>query len=271
MNAAEHIKQRDERIKQSMAKIRFKIAVMSGKGGVGKTTVAVNLARALAEKHAVGLLDTDITGPNAPKMLGLQEHSCNGGKSMVCESREGIKTSSTAFLLPGKDTPVIWRGPMRSNLIAKFLESPGWGGLDYLVIDLPPGTGDEALSVAQTIPGLGGAVVVTTPQQVSVMDCCRAINFCRELGTRVLGIVENMSYFNCPHCSEKTHIFGENGGFKAAESMQVPFLGEIPINPGLCAACDEGARPSMQEKAVFGKLADKIISAIQSGKSVSTG
>lgn len=227
------------------AKIDVKnvILVLSGKGGVGKSTVAVNLAAALADAGKnVGILDLDIHGPNVPKMLGVEKER----PAVLAKNIEPVRISPTlavmsmAFLLPDTSTPIVWRGPMKMGAIQQFLSEVNWGSLDYLVVDLPPGTGDEALTIAQLAPNVRGAVIVTSPQDVAVMDATKAIEFIRKLDLPVIGIIENMSGMLCPHCHEHVDLFGKGGGKKAAEQHKVPFLGEIPLDPAMVLAGDEG-------------------------------
>jgi Mrp family chromosome partitioning ATPase/predicted Fe-Mo cluster-binding NifX family protein len=225
-----------------MGLIRHKVIVMSGKGGVGKSTVAANLAVSLAlAGKRVGLLDVDIHGPSIPKMLRL-DGSTVQTKDGVLQPVEiaGVKVMSIGFLLRDRDDAVIWRGPMKMSLITQFLTDVAWGELDYLVIDSPPGTGDEPLSVCQLITDPAGAVVVTTPQDVATADVRKSINFCKQLDLPVLGVVENMSGFVCPKCGEVTDIFKSGGGEWMAADMAVPFLGRIPIDPFVGKACDDG-------------------------------
>ena len=229
-------------VDERMRLIKHKIIVLSGKGGVGKSTVAANLAVALmlAGKR-VGLLDVDIHGPSIPKMLGLEGErvSASGGVILPAE-KAGLKVMSIGLLLQERDEAVIWRGPMKMSVIRQFLRDVEWGGLDYLVIDSPPGPGDEPLSVCQLIPNADGAVIVTTPQPVATNDVRKSINFCRQLELPVLGVVENMSGFVCPKCGELTAIFTTGGGERMAEEMRVPFLGRIPVDPAVGKACDDG-------------------------------
>ncbi len=225
--------------KQMIEGVKNMIAVGSGKGGVGKTTVTVNLAVALAQSGAaVGLMDADIYGPNVPLMLGIegQPHAVNNRIQTL--SNYGVKVMSMGFLA-GDDAPVIWRGPMLHNIIQQFIHQVEWGTLDYLLIDLPPGTGDVQLSLTQTVP-LTGAIVVSTPQDVALQDARKAIMMFRQVRVPVLGIVENMSYFQCPKCNERTHIFSHGGGIQTASSYDVPFLGEIPLDTSLRQAGDRG-------------------------------
>jgi Mrp family chromosome partitioning ATPase/predicted Fe-Mo cluster-binding NifX family protein len=225
-----------------LCRIRHKLVVLSGKGGVGKSTVAVNLAVALLQAgQSVGLLDVDIHGPSIPTMLGLEGEAVHGhGDELIPVDVGGLKVLSIGFFLRHPDDAVIWRGPMKYSAIRQFLKDGDWGDLDYLVIDSPPGTGDEPLSVCHLIGALDGAVVVTTPQRVAAVDVRKSINFCRQLGVPVLGVVENMSGFACPHCGEVTPIFRTGGGKQIAADMDVPFLGSIPIDPVIAEACDAG-------------------------------
>jgi ATP-binding protein involved in chromosome partitioning len=219
------------------------ILVLSGKGGVGKSTVAVNLASALAgHGKQVGLLDLDFHGPNIPKMLGIEDQRpASLGKTIEPVHVTGnLSVMSMAFLLPDTSSPVVWRGPVKMIAIRQFLSEVNWGALDYLVVDLPPGTGDEALTIAQLAPNVRGAVIVTTPQDVAVMDATKAVKFIEKLEIPVLGIIENMSGLVCPHCGGKVDVFGEGGGKKAAQELGVPFLGAIPLDPELVRAGDSG-------------------------------
>jgi ATP-binding protein involved in chromosome partitioning len=225
-----------------MCGISHKILVLSGKGGVGKSTVAVNLATALMlEGKRVGLLDCDIHGPSVPKMLNLEgSQVLQGNGALLPIELGGLKVMSIGFFLQNRDDAVIWRGPMKMAAIRQFLADVEWGELDYLVIDLPPGTGDEPLSLLQLIEDPDGAVVVTTPQDVSTADVRRSISFCRQLKLPVLGVVENMSGFVCPHCGQTTDIFNTGGGERMAVEMGVPFLGRVSIDANIGAASDAG-------------------------------
>ena len=230
-------------LSERMGKIKHKIMVLSGKGGVGKSTVAANVAVALAlEGNKVGLLDTDFHGPSIPTLLNLEgKHPGSDGKAILpIEFSEGLKVMSIGFLLQNKDDAVIWRGPMKMKVIKQLLTEVNWGDLDYLIIDFPPGTGDEPLSVAQLIPGIDGAVIITTPQNLSINDVKKCINFCIQLSVPVLGVVENMSGLVCPNCKTIINVFKTGGGEKMAGEMGVPFLGKIPIDPQIVEASDDG-------------------------------
>ena len=224
----------ENRIRQRMAKVRHKIVVLSGKGGVGKTAVAANLGLELfRRKFTVGLLDADIHGPNLPAILGIESQrvKSDGTTLYPVEPQPGLKVISIGFLLEDDRQPVVWRGPLKGSLLRQFLGDVDWGELDFLIIDNPPGTGDEPLTVAQSIPDADGAIIVTLPDELSLLDCRKAINFARALNLRVLGVVENMSGFVCPHCGKESFIFGRGGGEKMAAEMAAPFLGRIPIFP----------------------------------------
>ncbi|MFO7569749.1 MAG: Mrp/NBP35 family ATP-binding protein [Smithellaceae bacterium] len=234
----------EERLQTQLHRIKHTIMVMSGKGGVGKSTVAANLAVTLSRRnHRVGLMDADIHGPNIPKMMGLEEGqliSTHAGIMPIMYS-ENLMVMSVAFMLGKNDEAVIWRGPLKHSLSRQFLSDIAWGDLDYLVVDLPPGTGDEPLSVAHTITNVDGAIIVTTPQSVAVQDARRTVTFARKLNIPVRGIVENMSGFICPHCGERTDIFKIGGGRSAANMLNVPFLGEIPLDPNVVILSDDGS------------------------------
>src|ERR1700726_2066746 len=225
--------------KMPIAGVKNLVAVGSGKGGVGKTTVSVNLSIALAKLgRKVGLLDADVYGPNVPLMMGAQETPRGQGDRIGPIERFGVKLMSMGFLNPG-DKPLVWRGPMLHSVIQQFLRGVDWGELDYLIIDLPPGTGDVQLSLIQTAP-LTGAVVVTTPSEVSLEDARKAIHMLQQVRVPILGLVENMSYLQCPHCSERIDVFSHGGGKKTAETMGVPFLGELALDPAVRIGGDSG-------------------------------
>ncbi len=227
------------------AQKRRTIMVMSGKGGVGKSTVAVNLALSLSAKgFRVGLVDVDIHGPSIPTMLNLHDvtvmNAADGIQPVILGDMYNLEVMSIGFLLHKPDDPVVWRGPLKNSLIEQFLNDVAWGPLDYLIIDCPPGTGDEPLSVAQQLKEHAEAVLVTTPQSVATVDVSRSINFCRQMKMPVIGLVENMSGFVCPHCHTVTDIFRTGGGKKLAETYAITFLGSIPIDPSFGISGDAG-------------------------------
>jgi Mrp family chromosome partitioning ATPase len=233
----------ERKLEERLSLIRHKLLVLSGKGGVGKSTVASNLAVSLARSgNKVGLLDIDIHGPSIPKMLGLENGKIASSEEgmLPVQMSENLAVMSIGFMLTGSDVPVIWRGPMKYGVIRQFLKDVAWGPLDYLVVDSPPGTGDEPLSIAQMIGDGAAAVIVTTPQDVAVVDVRRCITFCRKLTVPVVGVVENMSSYVCPRCGDKANLFGNGGGRTLAEEMGVPFLGEIPIDPDILASGETG-------------------------------
>jgi Mrp family chromosome partitioning ATPase len=240
--------EQEKRLKENLSRIKNKFLVISGKGGVGKTTVAINLAYGLAVKGCkTGILDVDIHGPNIAKMLGIE-----GEKLLSSEYGiepvmvlPNLKAISLALVGYNADQPVIWRGPLKMVAIKQFLSDVNWGELDYLIIDSPPGTGDEPLSVCQLIPDLSGAIVVTTPQDVAILDSRKSVLFAGQLKVPVLGIIENMSGFTCPHCGKEVEIFGSGGGEKAALDLKVTFLGRIPLEPLMIKSGDSG-RPFIQ-------------------------
>lgn len=235
--------QQDRRLEDRLSRIRRKVMIMSGKGGVGKTTVTANLAASLALKgFRVGILDADIHGPNIPKMLGVENQyllGSDGGVEPV-EVFKNLRVVSVAFLGHDRNQAVIWRGPLKQAAIKQFLGDVHWGHLDFLVIDLPPGTGDEPLAVANLIKNVDGSIIVTTPQDVAVLDSRKAVSFSKLLKVPVLGIVENMAGMCCPHCGGRIDLFKVGGGEKAAAELHVPFLGRIPIDPLMVEQCDTG-------------------------------
>jgi ATP-binding protein involved in chromosome partitioning len=253
--------------RQAVPGIRNIIAVGAGKGGVGKSTTAVNLAVALQRKGArVGLMDADVYGPNTPQMLGIDRApEVSEAKRMIPPEAFGIKVISMGMLVPA-DQPIIWRGPMLHGAVQQFMRDVEWGELDYLIVDLPPGTGDVSLSMAQSVP-VAGAVVVTTPQGVSVSDVRKAVAMFRQLNIPVLGVVENMSFFVCGHCQERTEIFGHGGGAKMAEDMGIPMLGQIPIDTRVRSGGDEGrpivsAAPDAPAAKAFLDIAGRVAAEI---------
>ena len=258
-----------KKIQEQMSKIKHKIAIMSGKGGVGKSTLTVNLAFATRLRgYDVGVLDADIHGPSVPKILGVK-----GGILEVLEGEKAIipvfgpmdmKVVSIEFLVPGEEVPIVWRGPLKSRAINEFLGEIRWGYLDFLYIDLPPGTGDEPLTVAQSIPDMDGVVIVTIPSEVSQIVVKKAVVFAKRLNLPIIGIVENMSGFICPHCGAEVDIFKVGGGEKIAKELNVPFLGKIPLDIALVNASDAGEpylikyHESKAAKAIM-EIADKVI------------
>jgi ATP-binding protein involved in chromosome partitioning len=232
-----------QKLQSRLGRIRHKLVVLSGKGGVGKSTVAVNVAIALSlAGKKVGLLDVDIHGPSIPTMLGLEGQIIKGSDGGLLPVAMGnLNVMSIGFLLQNQDDAVIWRGPMKMNVIRQFLSDVIWGDLDFLIVDSPPGTGDEPLSVCQLMGEVDGAIIVTTPQRVAAVDVRKSITFCRQIGVPVLGVVENMSGFVCPKCGEATPILGSGGGKRIAEDMGVQFLGSIPIEPEISEAADRGS------------------------------
>jgi ATP-binding protein involved in chromosome partitioning len=253
--------------RQAVPGIRNILAVGAGKGGVGKSTTAVNLAVALQRKGArVGLMDADVYGPNTPQMMGIEEGpQVSGDKRMLPPEAYGIKVISMGMLVP-PDQPIIWRGPMLHGAVQQFMRDVEWGELDYLVVDLPPGTGDVSLSMAQSVP-VAGAVVVTTPQGVSVSDVRKAVAMFRQLNIPVLGVVENMSYFVCGHCQERTEIFGHGGGARMAEDLGIPFLGDVPLDTRVRVGGDEGkpivaAAPDAPAAKAFSEVASKVAAQV---------
>jgi ATP-binding protein involved in chromosome partitioning len=240
------LEEEEKKIEENIAKINHRIVVFSGKGGVGKTTVSVNLAYGIqTEGFSAGILDADITGPNIPQMLNLKDDFIFLDNKIIPFERYGVKVISMASLIKGGQ-PVIWRGPMRSKVINQFLADVDWGVLDYLIADLPPGTGDEILTIAQKMKP-DYAVIVTTPQEVSVIDAERAINMAKKLEIPFIGVVENMSGFICPYCGAVLNIFGEGGGITLAEKYGVQFLGAVPIDIDIRILSDKG-KPIVLEK-----------------------
>lgn len=226
-----------------MGAIRNKILVLSGKGGVGKSTVSVNLAASLAlAGKKVGLLDIDIHGPSIPTLLHLEGRSVEGDDDGIIpiDYSDHLKVMSIGFLMQADQEAIIWRGPMKHSVIKQFLTYVNWGELDYLVVDSPPGTGDEPLSIAQFMAQDAQAVIVTTPQEVALADVRKSVHFCRKLSLPIMGIVENMSGFVCPHCNKTSEVFKSGGGQELATGMEVPFMGRIPLEPGVVLSSDDG-------------------------------
>ena len=262
-----------KKLRENMKKIDHKVAVISGKGGVGKSTVTVNLAMAFAlhgYANSVGILDADITGPCIPKMLALKDRqiqSTSEGLYPVVGPL-GIRVVSMGFLLPSDETPVIWRGPLKMSAIRQFLSDIAWGELKFLLIDLPPGTGDEPLSIMQLIPEMDGVVIVTIPSEVSQVVVKKAVTFSRKLKMPIFGIIENMSGFICPECGKKINIFKTGGGEKIAQELNTPFLGKIPIDPEICSDSDSGKpfimnHPDSPSSKAFMEIVQKIETSLK--------
>ncbi|HDJ27767.1 MAG TPA: ATP-binding protein [Proteobacteria bacterium] len=266
-SAEEKQRHEEEQLQERLSHIKHSIVVMSGKGGVGKSTVAVNLAVSLAQQGLkVGLLDADIHGPNLPKMLGLEKSRLQAteGGIVPMEFIPGLSVVSMAFLLESVDNPVVWRGPLKHTVIRQFVADVQWGELDYLVVDLPPGTGDEPLSVAQVLKAVDGSVIVTTPQEVALLDSRKSVVFSQQLEIPVIGIVENMSGLVCPHCGKEIDLFKKGGGEIAARELDVPFLGRVPIDPQIVVNGDAGkpyviAFPESQAAKNLKQVADKCL------------
>jgi Mrp family chromosome partitioning ATPase/predicted Fe-Mo cluster-binding NifX family protein len=263
--------QQDKKLKEQLSKIRHKIMVMSGKGGVGKSTVAVNVAIGLSlQDFMVGLLDVDLHGPSIPKMLGARDLKLTrrpDGRLGAIKYSPNLKFLSIEPLLPAEDSAIIWRGPIKISAIRQFIGDIDWGELDYLVIDAPPGTGDEPLTVAKTIPD-AYALIVTTPQEVSLIDVKKSIKFCQKVKMRILGLVENMSGFVCPHCGKPLDLFKRGGGQKLAEEMGIRFLGKIPVDPRVVDTGDRGkpivgAYPESLTAQAFEEVIRNIVSATE--------
>lgn len=263
-----------ELIKERMGAIRHKIAVISGKGGVGKSLVTVNLATALAvngKDRRVAILDADLTGPCVPKMMGLKGERLDVGPAGIAPVRgpEGVGVVSMDFLLPTDDSPVIWRGPLKMGAIRQFLGEVAWGSLDYLLVDLPPGTGDESLSILQLLPEMDGVIIVTIPSEVSQAVVKKAVTFARKMGVPVFGIIENMAGLVCPYCGETINVFSEGGGARVAEEMGAELLGSIPIDPRISMDSDEGTpfilrHPDSPASKSFMSLVEKIEKKVKS-------
>ena len=264
-------KKLDEQLKQNMSKIKNKILVLSNKGGVGKSSVAVNLACSLSEKgFKVGILDADLHGPSVATMLGFEGKKLQGSSEGIIPMSvsSDLVAVSMASLIETSDAPLIWRGPLKMMALKQFLGEVEWGNLNYLIIDSPPGTGDEPLSICQLIPELKGGIIVTTPQGVALLDSRKCINFLKSLNIPILGIIENMSGLKCPHCGKNIDLFKSGGGKKAAEEFKIPFLGKIPIDTDIVNSTDEGKPYISQYKnsetaQIFNKVVELILAKIK--------
>jgi len=273
-DASEQEKHTEEMLQKRLKEIKYRIMVMSGKGGVGKSTVTVNLAAALVQLgYKVGIIDADIHGPNIPKMLGVTDKGAKSGINGIIplEPFENLSIMSIGTLLRDDDDAVIWRAPLKHSVIQQFLTDVDWGKLDFLLFDLPPGTGDEPLSVAHILKDIDGSVIVTTPQEVALLDSRKSVNFSKKLNIPVLGIVENMSGFVCPKCGEKIDIFKVGGGEKAAKELKVPFLGKIPLDPEVVAQGDIGKpyvfeKPHSEATKAFLNVAKEVIRSVSEKK-----
>jgi len=265
MNSAEAQKQQDERVAATVSKIKHKVIILSGKGGVGKSTVSVNVAYSLAEQgKKVGLLDVDIHGPSIAKMVGIEGEAILGSKDgypKPIKVNENLYAITMASFTSSPDEPIIWRGPLKMAMIKQFLSDIDWPELDYLIIDSPPGTGDEPLSVVQIIGNVDGAIIVSTPQDVALLDARKTIKFSQKMNVPILGIVENMSTFICPHCGEAIDIFKGLGVQKAAKDYNIDILGNIPLDPDVVAAGDRGTAFVSKFKESAGAQVYKQISA----------
>jgi len=264
-------KKLDEQLKQNMSKIKHKILVLSNKGGVGKSSIAINLACSLSEKgFKVGILDADLHGPSVAKMLGFEGKRLQGSPEGIIPMSvsSNLTAVSMASLIENSDAPLIWRGPLKMMALKQFLGEVKWGNLDFLIIDSPPGTGDEPLSICQLIPELEGGVIVTTPQKVALLDSRKCINFLKNLKIPILGIIENMSGLKCPHCGNNIDLFKSGGGEKAAREFKIPFLGKIPIDLNMVDSTDEGKPYIFQYKnsetaQTFNKVVELILDKIK--------
>ena len=267
--AQAHIAQQEVAIKTSLAKIKHKILVMSGKGGVGKSTVSTNLALGLAKRgYQVGLMDVDLHGPDICRMLNLKQslHEADkrtGGLLPPIQATENLKVVSLEYMMEDRDDPIIWRGPLKIQAIRQFIADIDWGNLDYLIIDAPPGTGDEPLTIANMIPD-AQALVVTTPQEIALADVRKSINFCHQVKMRIVGLVENMSGLICPHCNQVVDVFKSGGGEKTAKDFKVNFLGRVPMDPRVVIGGDDGnpyLSSSLESPAIaaFSGVIDNVV------------
>ena len=274
IEAFKKIRQQEEEARKRLSIVRHKIAVISGKGGVGKSFVSTSIALTLAKKgYKVGLLDSDLHGPSIPKLLGLQGQKMSAGPPGIfpVDGPLGLKVVSIDFMLPSENAPVIWRGPLKTGAIRQLLSMVMWGPLDFLVIDLPPGTGDEPLSIVQLIKDLDGTVIVTSPSDLARVVVKKAVAFAKQLKVPIIGIIENMSYLKCPRCGEVIRVFGQGAGKKICKEMDVEFLGEIPIDPRISECTTRGKHflecyPESDVARTVDTIAEKIVSKIKEMK-----
>lgn len=265
-------------IAQALRGVRHRVAIFSGKGGVGKTCATVNLGVALHERgYQVAIFDADLHGPGVPKTLGLLgradvTHGHDGGhqglRFELMQSEHGVKVVSVAGIWPGDEVPILWKGPHKMRALRQFLGAVNWGPLDFLLVDLPPGTGDEVQTIMSSMPDLDGMLVITSPQGLSTMVCGKAINAAKEMHAPILGLIENMSVFTCPHCGEKAHLFGTDKGERLARMMDVPFWGQIPFGVEMGECLDKGVPvvtgyPDSPVTASFQDLADRLLATLQ--------
>jgi ATP-binding protein involved in chromosome partitioning len=271
IEALKKIREQEEEARKRLSQIKYKIAVLSGKGGVGKSLVTANLATTLAKKgYEVGILDADVHGPSIPKMFGVHGQVIYAGPAglMPLVGVGNVKIVSSDLMVPSEETALVWRGPLKTSFIRELLSMVAWGPLDFLLVDLPPGTGDEPLTIAQLIKDLSGAIVVTTPSDLTRIVVKKAISFCQEVKMPLLGVVTNMAYFVCPVCGTKHYIFGKGGAEKLSEEMNVRILAEIPLDPRINEAVDGGvpfviAYPDAEATKAFEVLADSVIAMLE--------
>jgi ATP-binding protein involved in chromosome partitioning len=277
-NSMAHMHKMHGPIGQAMAHVNYKLAIISGKGGVGKTSVVVNLAAALKKKDMeVGIFDADIHGPSVPKMVGVKTemrdilHGSHGIDPVT--TRHGLKVMSVALIWPTDMTPIMWRGQYKARVLRQFLSSIKWHELDFLLVDLPPGTGDEPITIMKSIPRLDGLIVVTTPQEISTIVCSKAINAAKELNAPIIGLIENMDSYCCPGCGRQDYLFGKDKGQRLADTFKIPFLGGIPLDGQYSEAADEGVPivfkypQSLSSKAML-KIADEILTKLPAREKV---
>jgi len=270
----EQLKRQTKLLTKNMALIGAKVMVLSNKGGVGKSAVAVNIAVSLSrQRKKIGLLDADIHGPSVVKMLGFEGEKLQMTPEGIAPYRvnPGLCAVSMASFLESPDSPVIWRGPLKMGVLRQFLGEVNWGTLDYLIVDSPPGTGDEPLSICQLVKNLTGAIIVTTPQDIALLDSRKCVNFLRQLSVPIFGIIENMSGLNCPYCGEKIDLFKTGGGEKAAKELNIPFLGRIPFDSRIVETTDRGkpfveVYPDSEAEKTINRISSFIDEKIQAGK-----